>query len=43
MKENKSLKNKFTYGIGAMGLDLSYGMFYSYLAKYLTDIVVCIP
>ncbi len=33
------LKGKFSYGIGAVGLDLSYGMFYSYLAKYLTDIL----
>ncbi len=40
MKEKKkSLKSKFTYGVGAIGLDLSYGMFYSYLAKYLTDIL----
>lgn len=39
MNEKKSLKNKFTYGIGAVGLDLSYGMFYSFLAKYLTDIL----
>ena len=33
------LKGKFSYGIGAIGLDLSYGMFYSYLAKYMTDIL----
>ena len=33
------LKGKFSYGIGALGLDLSYGMFYSYLAKYMTDIL----
>ncbi len=33
------LKGKISYGIGAIGLDLSYGMFYSYLAKYLTDIL----
>lgn len=39
MKEKKSLKSKFTYGVGAIALDLSYGMFYSYLAKYLTDIL----
>ena len=39
MKEKKSLKNKFTYGLGALGLDLSYGMFYSYLSKYLTDVL----
>ena len=28
------------YGIGAVGLDLSYGLFYSYLAKYLTDVLL---
>lgn len=28
------------YGIGAIGLDLSYGLFYSYLAKYLTDVLL---
>ena len=33
----KKLKGKFSYGIGAIGLDLSYGLFYSYLAKYFTD------
>lgn len=33
------LKGKFSYGIGAIGLDLSYGMFYSYLSNYLTDIL----
>lgn len=27
------------YGSGAIGLDLSYGMFYSYLNKYLTDVL----
>ncbi len=27
------------YGVGAVGLDLSYGMFYSYLNKYLTDVL----
>ena len=41
MKKNK-LKDLFSsvwYGIGAIGLDLSYGMFYSYLSIYLTDIL----
>lgn len=33
----KNLKGKLGYGIGAIGLDLSYGLFYSYLAKYFTD------
>ena len=34
-----SLKAKFGYGVGAVGLDLSYGLFYSFLSKYLTDIL----
>ena len=33
------LKGKLRYGVGAVGLDLSYGMFYSYLSKYMTDIL----
>ncbi len=32
-----SLGKKLGYGVGAVGLDLSYGMFYSYLSIYLTD------
>ena len=32
-----SLKEKLGYGVGAVGLDLSYGMFYSYLSIYLTN------
>lgn len=32
-----SLGRKLGYGVGAVGLDLSYGMFYSYLSIYLTD------
>ncbi len=36
--DNKiSLKEKLGYGVGAIGLDLSYGMFYSYLSIYLTN------
>ncbi len=38
MKKGK-IKTMFSYGVGAVGLDLSYGLFYSYLAKYLTDIL----
>lgn len=34
-----SFKRYIGYGIGAVGLDLSYGLFYSYLAKYLTDVL----
>ena len=32
-----SLGRKLGYGVGAVGLDLSYGMFYSYLSIYLTN------
>lgn len=32
-------RDKISYGVGAIGLDLSYGLFYSFLAKYLTDIL----
>ena len=32
-----SLKEKLGYGVGAIGLDLSFGMFYSYLSIYLTN------
>ncbi len=33
----KKLTDKLGYGVGAIGLDLSYGLFYSFLAKYFTD------
>ncbi len=39
MNTIKYIKGKIGYGIGAIGLDLSYGMFYSFLAKYLTDVL----
>lgn len=32
-----SLREKLGYGVGAIGLDLSYGLFYSYLSLYLTN------
>ena len=32
-----SLREKLGYGVGAIGLDLSYGLFYSYLSIYLTN------
>lgn len=32
-----SFGRKVGYGVGAVGLDLSYGMFYSYLSIYLTN------
>lgn len=39
MNTLKYIKGKLGYGVGAIGLDLSYGMFYSFLAKYLTDVL----
>ncbi len=30
---------KFGYGIGAIGLDLSYGLFYSFLSYYLSSVL----
>lgn len=40
MNALKFIKGKLGYGVGAVGLDLSYGMFYSFLAKYLTTMKV---
>ena len=39
MKSVKYIISKLGYGVGAVGLDLSYGMFYTFLAKYLTDVL----
>jgi len=36
----KKLKKYIGYGIGALGLDFSYGLFYNFLNKYLTDIAL---
>lgn len=33
------LREKLSYGFGATGLDLSYGLFYSYLSIYLTNVL----
>ncbi|MBQ8209658.1 MAG: MFS transporter [Clostridia bacterium] len=39
-KEKKGgLLSYLGYGVGAIGLDLSYGLFNSYLNKYLTDVL----
>ncbi len=38
-----SLKRKLTYGMGAIGLDMSYEMFYSYLSPYLTNVLKLKP
>lgn len=32
-------REKFGYGVGAIGLDLSYGLFYSYLSYYLSSVL----
>lgn len=44
MKNNKKkstfLGRALGYGVGAVGLDLSYGLFYTYFAKYLTDVLL---
>ena len=39
MGKAKKFIDKIWYGTGAIGLDLSYGMFYSFLNKYLTDVL----
>lgn len=38
-KSNPILKTALGYGVGAIGLDLSYGMFYSYLSYYLSSVL----
>jgi len=40
MKDYKTTwGEKFGYGIGAVGLDLSYGLFYSFLSYYLSSVL----
>ncbi|MDR0530865.1 MAG: glycoside-pentoside-hexuronide (GPH):cation symporter [Oscillospiraceae bacterium] len=39
----KNWKHYIGYGIGALGMDLSYGLFYSFLSIYLTDILLLSP
>lgn len=43
MNTIKFIKSKLGYGVGAIGLDLSYGMFYSFLAQYLTNVLKLKP
>lgn len=38
-KSNSILKTAMGYGVGAIGLDLSYGMFYSFLSYYLSSVL----
>ncbi len=37
MNDKVPFREKIGYGVGAVGLDLSYGLFYSYLSIYLTN------
>ena len=37
MDKKVPFREKIGYGVGAVGLDLSYGLFYSYLSLYLTN------
>lgn len=40
MEERKTtFAQKIGYGVGAIGLDLSYGMFYSFLSYYLSSVL----
>ena len=38
-KKKPILPTALGYGVGAIGLDLSYGMFYSYLSYYLSSVL----
>lgn len=39
MEYKTTWREKIGYGIGAVGLDLSYGMFYSFLSYYLSSVL----
>ncbi len=39
MEQKTTWRQKIGYGIGAVGLDLSYGMFYSFLSYYLSSVL----
>ena len=39
-KQKSNLGRYLGYGVGAVGLDLSYGLFYSYLSYYLTSVLM---
>ncbi|MDR0883559.1 MAG: glycoside-pentoside-hexuronide (GPH):cation symporter [Oscillospiraceae bacterium] len=46
MQQNSApltLKNKLTYGVGAIGLDMSYGLCFSFFMKYCTDVLYISP
>ena len=38
-KYETTWREKIGYGVGAVGLDLSYGMFYSFLSYYLSSVL----
>ena len=39
MEYKTTWREKIGYGVGAVGLDLSYGMFYSFLSYYLSSVL----
>ena len=39
MEQKTTWREKIFYGVGAVGLDLSYGMFYSFLSYYLSSVL----
>ena len=39
MEHKTTWREKIFYGVGAVGLDLSYGMFYSFLSYYLSSVL----
>ncbi|MBR1762559.1 MAG: MFS transporter [Eubacterium sp.] len=39
MEQKTTWKEKIGYGVGAVGLDLSYGLFYSFLSYYLSSVL----
>lgn len=39
MEYKTTWREKIFYGVGAVGLDLSYGMFYSFLSYYLSSVL----
>jgi len=42
-QQRTSYPKLFGYGVGALGLDLSYGLFFSFLSIYFTDILFLNP
>lgn len=49
MEKTKSERNAYIlrkylgYGVGAIGMDLSYGLFNSFLNNYLTNVLLIAP